>query len=106
MSSKFGDGVDTGEEGTRDVQLEALAHPQRRRLLKFLLEEEPDSVPLSVAVAHLASTTHQAYQQVETVMIHRHLPKLEDAGVVTFDPHEERLTYIGDKFVTEVLDLL
>lgn len=106
MRSDFGDAVDTGEEGTRDVYLAALAHPHRRRLLKFLLEEEPDSVPLSVAVAHLASTTDRDYQQVETVMVHRHLPKLEDAGVVTHDTREERLTYIGDEFVTAVLDLL
>lgn len=106
MKLEFGDGVGAGKEGTRDVQLEALAHTQRRRLLKFLLAEEPSSVPLPVAVAHLASTTPQDYQQVETVMVHRHLPKLEDAGVILYDPEEERLTYVGDAFVTGVLDLL
>lgn len=106
MSIEFKDPVDTGKHGIRDAQLVALAHTQRRQLLKYLLEQEPASVTLSAAVAHLASTINRDYQQIETEMVHRDLPKLEDAGVVTYDPHEELLTYIGDKFVTDVLDLL
>lgn len=106
MRSEFGDAAHTGEEGRRDIQLEALAHTQRRQLLKYLHEEHPKPVPLSVVVAHLASTTDRDDHHVETVMVHRHLPKLEDAGVVTYDPQEELLTYIGDTFVSDVLDLL
>lgn len=94
------------EEGVRDAQLAALADPQRRRLLQYLLDQDSASVTLSAAVAHLARTTDRPYEQVETLVVHRHLPKLEDAAVVTYDPQEELLIYIGDKFVTDVLGLL
>lgn len=106
MMSESGGAVDTRAKGNRDAQLMALAHTQRRRLLKYLLEQEPTSVTLSATVAHLATTTNRDYQQIETEVVHRDLPKLEDAGVVTYDPHKELLTYIGDKFVTAVLDLV
>lgn len=104
--------VESGEvarpvtEEIRDAQLEALADPLRRRLTTYLLEEEPASVTLSASVAHLASTTDRDYERVQTMMIHRHLPKLETAGVVSYSPREEQLTYVGDTFVTKVLDLL
>lgn len=106
MRSESGEVVDSVEEGIRDEQLEALANAQRRRLLKYLLDEEPVSVTLSAAVAHLASASDRDNQQVETVLIHRHLPELVDAGVIRYSPHEELLTYNGDKFLTEVIDLL
>lgn len=105
MRSESGEVVDSVEEGIRDEQLEAIANAQRRRLLKYLLDEEPVSVTLS-AVAHLASASDRDNQQVETVLIHRHLPKLVDAGVIRYSPQEELLTYNGDKFLTEVIDLL
>lgn len=106
MKSEFGGVADTGVEGRRDAQLEALAHSQRRALLEYLLEEDPTSVTPSAAVAHLTSTTNQNYQQVETVLVHRHLPRLEDAEIIAYDSDEELLSYTGDEFVTGVLDLL
>ena len=106
MGQDSGEAIGSMEAGIRDEQLETLADAQRRRLLLYLLDEEPASVTLSAAVAHLARTSSRDYQQVQTVLLHRHLPKLVDAGVVAYSPHEELLTYIGDKFVTEVLELL
>lgn len=106
MRSDSGAVASSFEEGVRDAQLAALADPQRRRLLQYLLEQDSASVTLSAAVAHLGSTTDRAYEQVETLLVHRHLPKLEDAALVAYDPQEELLTYIGDEFVTEVLGLL
>lgn len=106
MRPEHGETIDRGMEGVRDVQLEALAHRQRRRLLAFLRTAAPSDRSLEAAVAHLASTSEHDYQRVETTLVHRHLPKLEDADIVTYDPSTDRLTYSGDTVVTAILDLL
>lgn len=106
MRSQYGDSIVSEKGGNRDAQLQALADSQRRRLLQYLLEQHPDPVPLSAAVAHLTGLETHNHQQVETVLVHRHLPRLDDAGLVSYDTDAKRIRYTGDSFAREVLALL
>lgn len=106
MGTKYGDSTTSRAESDRNAQFAALAEPQRRRLLEYLLERHPEPVPLSVAVAHLTGLETADPTRVETALVHRHLPQLEDASLVSYDADSNHVRYSGDGFVREVLDLL
>ena len=90
----------------RHAQFRSLASEQRRALLLFLLEEYPSSVSLGTAVAHVAATTNRSHEPTELELRHKHLPVLEDAGLVTHDSADDQLAYCGGAFVRKVLELL
>lgn len=106
MGIEYGDPIASGAEVDRDAHLQALAEPNRRRLLEYLLERHPEPVPLADAVDHLTGLETHDHQQVETVLVHRHLPQLADAGLVRYDTDANHIVYTGDRFVREVLALL
>lgn len=64
--------------------LEALSHTYRRQILLALLEERPGDRtgldPTAVVTGERDPTT------VQTQLVHRHLPKLDDMGYVDWDP--------------------
>lgn len=106
MGSQYGDSVTSENGSDRDAQLQALADSRRRRLLEYLLEQHPEPVPLSAAVAHLTGHNTQNHGQVEMALVHRHLPRLDDAGLISFDTDAQWIRYTGDGFAREVLALL
>lgn len=106
MTLESGVSGESMSESEVDAQFRALADVQRRRLLEFLIEEHPESVARTTAVAHVASTTEEAYERVELKTSHQHLPQLEDTGLVSYDPEDGHLSYTGGELVEDVLDLL
>lgn len=84
-----------GSEASRvavDEMFEILADPQRRQVLRFLLDSDEDVVPIEVlvdAVDPVEDDTRGAnVNQVRTALCHWHLPRLKDAGFVEYDPRE------------------
>lgn len=73
-----------------DRALEALADRYRRRVLVALLEHNPqrdvDVDPLDVAGEMETERT-----RLEIDMFHRHLPKLEELGFISWDPNTREI---------------
>lgn len=75
----------------------ALTHPRRQRLLSVLCTENP-SLSLTT-VADLIATqerglgaanrTNDGTKQVRSSLIHRHLPVLEETGLIEYDDEAE-----------------
>lgn len=86
---------------TLDVVFEALAH-QRRRYLVQCLREEPralSDVAMEVAAQETDSPTADQptdlAQDVYLSLYHRHVPKLEEAGIVQYD-HDKKVVALTD----------
>ena len=72
-----------GEDTLWDNALDALSNPYRRQLLVALLEHNPqddsDHDPL-----HNAPDAEES-ENLQTELIHNHLPKLEEMGFIVWD---------------------
>ncbi|WP_232703546.1 DUF7344 domain-containing protein [Halobacterium wangiae] len=85
--------------------LETLSSPHRRELIHYF-ESSPqtDGDSLDALVSHLdtrmPSTTPT---NLETVLHHTHLPKLEEEGWIEYDPREEWIQYHGNEDVESIL---
>ena len=70
---------------------DALANPYRRQLLVALLHHNPqddeDADPLSVVAER-----EDDVQVLQSEMVHRHLPKLEELGFITWDRDENTIS--------------
>lgn len=67
-----------------DNAFDALANEQRRALLLDLLEANPQSVTKKVP-ADGETEQVESDQDLQIVMYHTHLPKLEDYGFIRWD---------------------
>ncbi|MFC7141316.1 hypothetical protein ACFQMA_15940 [Halosimplex aquaticum] len=77
----------------RDALFAILADPRRRRLLDVLETRDPGArMALSELADRLAaaegSTSGERRHDVAAALHHVHLPKLDDAGLVEYDPTE------------------
>ncbi|WP_459192994.1 DUF7344 domain-containing protein [Halosimplex sp. J119] len=84
-----------------DALFELLADPRRRRLLEVLEEtgrgERAPLADLSERVAVAEGTTEgEARHGVAVALHHVHLPKLDEAGLVEYDP-ETRVVETTDR---------
>lgn len=89
----IGVGPDIDEE--QPQYLEVLAHRRRREALAvFQGHEEP--MTLVELTHHLTGPFHgpdpNEAKRLQTSLYHHHLPKLDDAGLVEFDPDEKIVT--------------
>ncbi|WP_135821007.1 DUF7344 domain-containing protein [Halostella litorea] len=82
--------IDTSTDVPLDDVFEALADERRRLILRRLREGDP---PVSTGrlARELADDGEAAgsKRELETGLHHRDLPKLDDAGVVTYDPESK-----------------
>lgn len=80
----------------RDELFEALTHRRRRRVLA-LLRGADGPTSLSEVAAELAADEEcdDPADRVEISLYHRHVPKLEAAGLVAFDADRRTLTLAG-----------
>jgi DNA-binding transcriptional ArsR family regulator len=74
----------------------ALASTQRRRVLSFLLEETESTVDELAAVlagwdaaATGTMATPDDHEAIALLFVHAHLPMLDEAGLVDYDPDRE-----------------
>ena len=71
-------------EATLDTVFDALAHPYRRRVIEELERDAPlDYVALAQRVAAGEDATTK---RIRVELAHRHLPRLDEAGVVEYHP--------------------
>lgn len=74
-----------------------LAHDRRRRTLQYL-QQVVGAVHVSDVADQLAlwegEHTREQYERICTGLVHAHLPKLADAGVVQYDPDTETVALV------------
>lgn len=68
-----------------DEQFEALSHPARRQLLLALYRERPDD-------GGKITVTDEVSDVSEVELYHRHLPKLQEVGLVRYNGDRTRVT--------------
>lgn len=94
-----------------DEFFRALAARPRRRLLAYLLEHETATRDDLAAVLVGWETTDtgegaatEDYNRMRTSLRHTHLPMLDDAGLVTYDPTNDEVTLRDiDEYAAEIL---
>lgn len=88
-----------------DALLRILADSERRRILTSLWSAPAESVALE-ELTQRASDTDRDLEHTRIRLHHRHLPKLEQAGLVTYDSHANTVEYHGDDTLERLLDTL
>lgn len=87
-----------------DDVLRALASRRRRRTCAFLAEQEAPVTTVDDIADHLRRAEREPGQgDVEVRLHHTDLPKLDDLGVVEFDPERGVVRYHGDPALERVL---
>lgn len=82
-----------------DEVFDALADSRRRHALSYLSEKTGDAATLSELVAEVVareSDRERDFEYYESVAIelhHRHLPKLEESGLVEYDERSQTVRY-------------
>jgi hypothetical protein len=79
-----------------DELFEMLSHPGRRYVLSYLLQED-DSIPTQELIEHVLSKTDppsdltepQFRGQVAARLHHTHLPRLDAANLIAYDPDNQ-----------------
>jgi len=77
----------TGDPLSPREAMALLTDSERSRLVRFLLERSPRAVTIEEAADALAGgADSDGRKEARIALVHRHLPKLEDAGVATLGP--------------------
>lgn len=76
-----------------------LTSSRRRRLLRYLLEEAEDGDDMDGIAAYLARDEPLDKATIEATLVHLHLPRCADAGVLEYDHRSGavRLTEVADE---------
>ncbi|UPV73038.1 hypothetical protein M0R89_10800 [Halorussus limi] len=101
------------DQQTAEVDLddlfEVLADGQRRQLLAYLDSTDDDVAAFSELVDHVAeesgAVSNDDDERVAVNLHHNHLPKLEDANVVEYDPRSETVRYRGGPVVSDWVEM-
>lgn len=79
---------------------EALRHPRRRYTLYYLRDHDhasTDEVATYVAAQErgvaVDAVSADAVERVETALVHRHLPRLEEYGLIDYDRRSDAVSY-------------
>lgn len=91
-----------------DDALSLLANARRRHLLVFLVEQAPQDVTLESAVEALArvetdSSGDEPSDSIHIQLVHSHLPRLENTGVVSYHRDCQMITYHRDPTLERLL---
>ena len=92
-----------------DSLFEVLADGHRRRVLDYLDDTDDEVATFSDLVDHVADRggeeTPADRDRIAVNLHHNHLPKLESAGVLEWDPRSEMVRYRGGPVVGEWVEL-
>ncbi|WP_225333998.1 winged helix-turn-helix domain-containing protein [Halomicrobium urmianum] len=99
----------TSKQSTEDL-LEILADPRRRFVLSYLSRNESATLyDLSSRLAEIEDVDSAADcpDSLTTQLYHVHLPKLEEAGLITYDPvnHDVEPVDLDDERISGLLRL-
>lgn len=96
-----------------DETLGVLADHRRRTVLRFLSEQPDNTASLSRLIEALTAREQAVEgrrsfspERLETRLLHVHLPKLEDEGLVEYDDRSGRVRYDSDETLEELLDFI
>lgn len=91
-----------------DDMLEALSDGRRREILYSMDEEDSDIFGYDELVEELIEDGLSPHDKDEfkVDLIHMHLPKLEESGIVEHDQRSETIRYTADENVSDVLEFL
>lgn len=89
-----------GDGDELDAVVESLANERRGTVLSVLEERDGPTSRWSLAreIAGREASGEPSHAEIEETLLalhHRHLPKLDDAGLVEYDRDEETVTYRG-----------
>lgn len=95
--------INPGDELPVDVALDAMADPHRRAVLAEL-GRQAGPLPVESVVEAVAERTGSGTDCVAATLHHTHLPKLDAAGLVTYD--DEARTVVAGAHLAAVDPLL
>ncbi len=93
---------------TLDEICRILAHHRRRQLLWYLMAEDTDVADLNELVTYLSEESDEATtaEQVRLSLIHTHIPKLADHGVIEYDRRNEDVRYRNGMLLEDFLEVI
>ncbi len=96
------------------VMLKAIAHHQRREILRFLMDSSDATTTIDDLVKYLKSREIEqtgnhpgcSSTEIKISLHHIHLPKLEEAGLIEYDQRSEELRYWRHAVLEDILNRL
>ncbi|WP_227380691.1 helix-turn-helix domain-containing protein [Haladaptatus halobius] len=78
-----------------DTACELLANATRRSVMQYFTAEETAVAELDELIDHIHEKVNDVTgpKQARTPLVHMHLPKLADAGVIEYDERSETIRY-------------
>jgi DNA-binding transcriptional ArsR family regulator len=86
--------------------LRLVADEDRRQVVEYLAETEDGSATvadLAVVLETDSPAPGARPEEMAIVLNHRHLPKLDEAGVVDYDPDRELVRYLASERIERLL---
>jgi len=93
------------DEDELDDAFELLADRRRRAVLEVLRTAPRGALELPALVDAVATECDEDPDALASMLHHRHLPKLDDAGAVAFDREEGVVSYDSHPLVERCLDV-
>ena len=93
------------EEDELDTAFGLLADRRRRAVVEVLRTAPRGSLAASDLVDAVAAVCEADADDLAPTLYHRHLPKLDEAGVVDYDAEAEVVSYDSDPLIERCLDL-
>lgn len=108
-----GQGTDSGTE-SYDELLRALADPRRRAVVEYFVDGPSSDAELALLAECLCSVetsrpdqaTENHRREIAIGLHHNHLPKLDDLGLLEYDPDRRRASYRDDSEVEALVESL
>jgi len=95
-----------GSERSEDYKNEiliALAHPERRFILRELRERDD---PVHVADLIRDNYSEDEWDDVLQKFYHKHLPMMDESGIIGYDSSENLIEYPGCETMESVLEVI
>lgn len=110
MAPNDRDAVAVGDPDHVDRAVTALANFNRRCVLRYLAESTAETVSMDELTTHIRDSTWTdpatTDEELERRLHHVHLPRLEQAGLIVYDPRTGEVRYLGDDVVESLLTAL
>lgn len=103
-----------GDSYVTDTLFEAMANRRARHVLSYIdsvsvdvldLEDLADGVAEYEVEAGAATDVEDCRRHVAVALHHNHLPKLDDAGIIDYDPRSKTLRKWGDDRIETCLEM-
>ncbi|WP_458190889.1 DUF7344 domain-containing protein [Haladaptatus sp. NG-WS-4] len=88
-----------------------LRHKQRRAIIRYFNQKTTDCTSLDDLVEYIVSSDSKSEatsvghnERITIELLHNHLPRLADAGVLEYDQRSETIRYWGDSRLETLLE--